>query len=47
MQLSLYAVSTYWEDYEVYYIETLKKLKLKYNFEVAVFDVIDLQALKD
>ena len=47
MNLPLEAIPASWEDYEVKYIETLKKLKTNYHFEAAVFGDIDLQAHKD
>ncbi|MGA9637717.1 diphthine--ammonia ligase [Flavobacterium sp.] len=47
MDLPLEAVPASWEDYEVKYIQTLKTLKEKYNFDVAVFGDIDLQPHKD
>ena len=47
LNVPLEAVPASWEDYEVKYIETLKRLKATYGFEAAVFGDIDLQAHKD
>ncbi|WPR73037.1 diphthine--ammonia ligase [Flavobacterium sp. NG2] len=47
MDVPLEAVPASWEDYEVKYIQTLKSLKSRYDFEAAVFGDIDLQAHKD
>lgn len=47
MQLPLAGIPASWANYEEKFIEVLKKLKVKYNLDVAVFGDIDLQAHKD